>query len=253
MKFQMPIPQSTIVDIEIYLRLDDRKIFYFLKNIKEQILQLEENVTLGFNLYYPLDSTKLDNNAKLQISMNCLPFEDIFSFMPLYYDTCLDSGNTNSECFYDLVNSLGQDSNRTFQRCVAKDNSQDLVKAQMKKLKENSISHLMINMMTYHGSLKPENVFEAICGAFLTSPVSCLFLNNKYSVFLKYKEFKDQNMRARYTIYAMNFLMIVVLLIIAAFTLYFIYNKIYQRILSENVANIVRDHISNYQSLRNNE
>lgn len=27
-------------------------------------------------------------------------------------------------------------------------------------------THIMINGMTYHGTIKPEFVFEAICGAF---------------------------------------------------------------------------------------
>ncbi len=34
MKFQMPIPQSNIVQLEFYLVLNDEKIFGFLKNIK---------------------------------------------------------------------------------------------------------------------------------------------------------------------------------------------------------------------------
>lgn len=57
-------------------------------------------------------------------------------------------------------------------------------------MKDNTGTHIMINGMTYHGTIKPEFVFEAICGAFTESPKSCLFLNNNYSVFLNYDDYK---------------------------------------------------------------
>lgn len=96
-------------------------------------------------------------------------------------------------------------------------------------------SHIMINNSTYHGSLRPENVFEAICGAFLSSPDSCLFLNNKYSVLLKYNQYKEQRHQKKMMIYLINVVIIILLLCIAAITLHFIYKKIYERILAEKV------------------
>ena len=92
-----------------------------------------------------------------------------------------------------MLNSLDKASNSKFSICYNIEIKKlDKVIERMKKIKNSSISHIMINSILYHGSIKPENVFEAICGAFIRSPESCLFLNNKFSVFLKYKSIQKR-------------------------------------------------------------
>ena len=114
-------------------------------------------------------------------------------------------------------------------------------------------THLLINKTTYTGTIKPENVFEAICGAFIESPKSCLFLNNSYSIFMKFSTYKRHSMGYKVMIYWINFLILILLLSLAGLSFYMIYDKIYTRFLGENLKRIVSDSMSNYESIKNNE
>ena len=122
----------------------------------------------------------------------------------------------------------------------------------MKLESTHSNSFLTINQKTYFGSIKPENVFEAICGAYLSSPDSCLFLNNKYSVFIHYQEYKRKVKKYKFWVYFFNIFALIMLLTLSGIAIYLLYNKIYSRFLAQNVATIVRESMSNYHSLKDN-
>lgn len=89
--------------------------------------------------------------------------------------------------------------------------------------------------MTYNGSLKPEFVFEAICGAFRTSPKSCLFLNNNYSVFLNYSDYKKSSNKYKFFIKCINWVVLIVLICLAGIAIFLVYEKMYDRYLGENI------------------
>jgi len=111
----------------------------------------------------------------------------------------------------------------------------------------------MINGMTYHGTIKPEFVFEAICGAFTTSPKSCLFLNNNYSVFLNYNDYKNNSNKYKFFMWWINVTILIVLISLSGVAIFLVYEKMYDRYLGENIQNIVRESVSSYESIKNNE
>ena len=121
----------------------------------------------------------------------------------------------------------------------------------MEKTK-NTGTHLMINGMTYHGTVKPEFVFEAICGAFTVSPKNCLFLNNNYSVFMNYNDYKNNSQKYKFFIKLINLVVLVVLIVLAGMAIFLVYEKMYDRYLNENIQTIVRESMSNYESIKNN-
>lgn len=256
LKFAMPIPQSKNVYVDIYVHQKDEKIFSFLKNIKHQIIQFDNVVKIQFHFFKPenQDLKLTQDRASLEIMMNCLDYDAIFDSMGIYKSLCLDKQIYTSSCFEDVINTLDSKTSQDFDIC--KNNNLPYVNTTIKSMKvdnRNTSSFIMINGKTYHGSMKPENVFEAICGAFETSPQSCLFLNNKYSVFMHYSEYQRRGKAYRYFVYLMNFIVLVGLLALAGVAIYVLYNKIYSKFLEENVATIVKESMSNYHSIKNNE
>jgi hypothetical protein len=93
----------------------------------------------------------------------------------------------------------------------------------------------MINENTYSGSITPENVFEAICGAFEVSPKSCLFLNNKYSVFMKYSKYRRKDRTYKFFVKSISYIVTLVLLFICGVAIYVMYEKMYNQFLSRDV------------------
>ncbi len=254
LKFQMPIPQTNIVNVEFFIRLEDDKMFAFLKNVNHHIIQFENKITSNFRFSKPLDNSNLKEIGKIELMANCIPFQEAFEFLPTFYEDCIQNGKYTSDCFNSLIQSLDKSSINSYDSCYKGfENSVEQKFEEMKNRKADIVSHIMINQMTYHGSLKPENVFEAICGAFLESPEACVFLNNKYSVFLGYREIQKKSQNSKYFLYLINFFILIILLIIASIALYVVYNKIYDRVLRENVEVIVKDHISTYHNLKTNE
>lgn len=254
LKFQMPIPQSNIVKVDFFIKMQDEKMFGFIKNINHHIIQFENKLDIIFKFARPLDIGNVKEIAVIEIMANCLPFEESFEFLGSFYEDCIVNGKYTSDCFLSLVQSLDKNSVNKFEKCysVQKNGVLKMIKA-IKGRKADVVSHLMINNLTYHGSLKPENVFEAICGAFLTSPETCVFLNNKYSVFLGYRDYQKKSQNSKYFLYVVNFVILLILIVISSIALYIVYNKIYDRVLRENVEVIVRDHISTYHNLKTNE
>ena len=57
-----------------------------------------------------------------------------------------------------------------YAQCIRSKNNISRISKEMKNYSFEVNSHIMINGLTYHGSLKPKNVFEAVCGSFLESP-----------------------------------------------------------------------------------
>ncbi len=255
LKFEMPIPQSDQIDLDVYIDLSDSQIYSFLKNIKNHILQFEGKINIIFHLYKPNtnNNNEQKNQAQLEVMMNCLDFDSVFDFMDLYYTTCIEQSNFQPNCLQKLVQSLDFKAIQDFQVCLDSHKYKlgNVIK-NMKPLKNGRSSYLMINGNTYHGSIKPENVFEAICGAFSTSPNACLFLNNKYSVLMHYTEYKRKYNNYKFMVYFINFVILVLLLTLAGGAIYLVYNKIYERYLNENLSKIVKNSMSNYQSIKNN-
>lgn len=256
LKFDMPIPQGESVYVDVFIHQKDDKIFSFLRNIKHQIIQFDNLVVIKFHFFKPEnnDQELTKNRATLEIMLNCLDYDAIFDSMGIYKSLCLDKQIYTTSCFNDVINTLDSKTSQDFQIC--KSNKLPYIATTIKNMKidnRNTASFIMINEKTYNGSIKPENVFEAICGAFVKSPKSCLFLNNKYSVFMHYSEYKRRGKSFRYFVYLINFIFLAGLLVLAGAAIFILYNKIYSKFLEENVAVIVKESMSNYHSIKNNE
>lgn len=255
LKFQMPIPQSDTVNIDIFVKDNELSFYQFAKNLKNYVLQFEENLNVKIHFFKnPEDPKDEENKAKLETIANCMDIDNIFDFMALYGESCAAKEKFTPECLKEQAWSLDRKAGLNFEKCTNNLTTSDFedAKKSMKTLKKNTKSYLMINNRLYHGSIKPENVFEAICGAFIKSPDNCLFLNNKYTSVLRYTEFRKQNKSNRTFVIVINIIVLLFLLAMAGIAIFLIFGKIYQRILHEKVASMVKDSISNYKTLRDN-
>lgn len=88
-------------------------------------------------------------------------------------------------------------------------------------------SFILINHLIFTGSLKVENLFDAVCSAFITSPDQCLFVDNKYVFNQDYQNLREATRLNRYWIIVINVIVLVVLLCLAALAMIVVFGKIY--------------------------
>lgn len=252
LKFQMPIPQTDTVDIQFFIKDNDIEFYQLLKNLKNYILQFEDHLSGGINFFAKDDK---EEKAKLKAMTRCLDIVNLFDVLGLYGENCATKKLYNSVCMHEQVEALDLSVYSSLNSCYQGVSKSDLNEIQklIKPETKKSRSHIVVNGRMFHGSLKPENVFEAICGAFIKSPDNCLFLNNKYTANLRYDTFKKNKRTSRLAIILINLTVMVLLLIIAGGAMVLIYDKIYKRILTERVQTMVADSISNYRTLKDNE
>lgn len=252
MKFQMPIPSSDEVKLDIYFKQDSTNMWSFIHSIKNYIFQFEDKVISA--LYFlPQTSGTNKDRATVQTMFNCIDRDEIYDLAELYKTDCVGKLNFSKGCLENLISFLNPRAKEYYQKCFSRQERN--IPSIEKKMAEagQSGTHIMINGMTYHGTIKPEFVFEAICGAFNVSPKSCLFLNNNYSVFLNYSEYKQNSNKFKFFMKWINLTVLVILIIVAGLAIFFVYEKMYNRYLGENIQKIVRDSITNYESIKNNE
>lgn len=96
-------------------------------------------------------------------------------------------------------------------------------------------------------------MFDAICSGFVYSPPYCVYIDNRYQPNIKIEEIKSNAVKGKVLTYVIHIFCSIFALLLFGTGLYLVYQKIYERILNEKVADIVRDSVINYSSLKNNE
>ena len=224
----------------------------FIHSIKSYISQFESKVHPQFHLLRENQGTTIDK-ATIQVMLNCVGEENVYDVIGLYKDECIKEDDFSKNCLENLIHSLDSQTLANYKTCFkSKQSSIKKIQTELES-DQNQNTHIMINKSTYHGTIKPENVFEAICGAFNVSPKSCLFLNNNYSVFMKFDSYKKRSNSFKYFVYWINLGVLLSLLSLAGIAIYLIYDKIYNRFMGEHLQKIVRESMSSYESIKNNE
>lgn len=252
LRFQMPIPQSNQVILNVNIVKNDNRIYGFLRSFRTYALHFEHHIDVNFSFFK--DAEHPDEMAKIQIMANCMDFENVFDMLGSFNEFCVQKNNITPECMRSIAQSYDAKDFMKFEQCYKrKVGDIETVKSAMKTATPGTHSYLSINNMLYHGSVKPENVFEAICGAFTKSPEYCLFLNNKYTANLQYHSIREKSKRHKFWVLFANVVFSVIVLSLAGAAMVFIFRKIYQRVLNERIADMVRESVINYRSLKNNE
>lgn len=88
-------------------------------------------------------------------------------------------------------------------------------------------SFILVNHLIFTGSLKVENLLDAVCSAFISSPDQCLFVDNRYVFNQDYQNLKESTRLNRYWVIVINVIVLVVLLCLAALAMVVVFGKIY--------------------------
>jgi hypothetical protein len=99
--------------------------------------------------------------------------------------------------------------------------------------------------------LSAEQFFESVCGSFSSTPKVCLFLANKYSVYLNYDKIVEERVAAKKNKKRFLYFATFCLLILGGFLIYKIYEKIYRTYLENNIEKIVRQSMGTYEAIDN--
>lgn len=250
LKFSMPLPKHDRVDFDAYIVKSDKQFWKFLIGFKNYALQFQEKLNLKIHIFAENDK---DQDAKLELNFICFEKEQLFEILPLFYDNCVLKNNINDQCLTNEVKAFDKTFMHSFTQCKSI-NSKSLskMKENQKDLTVEKSSFIQLNKSIYHGSLKPVNVFEAVCGGFVYSPGNCLFLNNKYVLNTNFHNIINQKKKHKTLLILASLMLTLLLLVIVGFLLCLIYNKIYQRTLKEKVSDMVRDSVVQYQSMKDN-
>lgn len=105
-----------------------------------------------------------------------------------------------------------------------------------------------MNNQFYSGKFTKKELIHSICNRFESSPKNCLYVNNKYEINHKVQEHQEIKAKSRKKLIIFNVVVLVVLVGIAAFLIFLIYQKIYQRILANRVEQIVQESVTFHYS-----
>lgn len=250
MVFEMPVPKSEEVFIEYYVADTDVKMFQFIAGFKTYSQQFGDKIVERMNLFKVIATD--EDKAKLQQIFNCVPKDYFHDYVQAFADTCAKDILINSSCGKTQIKTFGKAVESAITKCIDS-TSVKTIMSTMKERSEHSKSYLTINHKVYHGSFRPNNLFEAVCGAFVKSPDNCLYLNNKFVAHLNYTDYQNSARRNGKLIWTLAGIGVLALLILAGMAMSVLFGKIYTRILQERVPEMVRESVTNYQSLKSNQ
>lgn len=256
LKFTMPIPQYNTVVLDFYLRLSDTNFYGFLKSLDSYVSQFGTGISSTFMLYLEeANENSAKEVAELQIMVDCLDQNEVFKILGLFAEACVNKKMINSKCFEMQISETNQGILSSWKHCYNKA-SQSSLQSLIRKAESNfyqGSSSLMINKLQYSGSFKAENVFEAICSAFIKSPDNCIYLNNKYTSSDRYNDMKKSRHVERIWLIGICVSILFILLVIASLILVTVFGKIYQQILRERVEKLVKNSVDRYNQKNDHE
>ena len=250
LKFTLPLPRHDTVTLEVFAVKKDKNIWNFLVGFKNYALQFRDKMKVKMNIFATGDK---DVDANLQVALECLDNVQLFEVLPFFIEKCVHSDNVSKACLDSQVNTFDKTFVRQYNTCFKINQSRvDKVKKTQTTASPDRSSFLRINGSVYHGTIRPVNVFEAVCGGFVESPGNCLYLNNKYVLNKDFHSIVRQKQQHKTLVILASLFVTILLLFVVGFLLCLVYNKIYQKTLNDKVGEMVRDSVVQYQSMRDN-
>jgi hypothetical protein len=250
LKFTLPLPKHDHVKLDVFAVKRDKTIWKFLVGFKNYALQFRDKLSININVFAGSDK---DVDATLQLALGCLDNVQLFEVLPSFISKCVNSDNASKACLDSQVSAFDKTFVRQYSTCFKIRESQlESVKSAQSPESSEKSSFVKINGFVYHGSIRPMNVFEAVCGGFMESPGNCLYLNNKYVLNKDFHSIVNQRRKHKTLVILASLFVTILLLFVVGFLLCLIYNKIYQKTLNEKVGEMVRDSVVQYQSMRDN-
>lgn len=254
MKFQMPLPRHSHVTLDFYVVPNDSRFYSFIRTFEDYASKFEGNLDTHIYLLKAGD----ENDAlldKMTRMFNCLNSVVFFEIIGSFNEFCVSKALFTPECLQTQIDAVENKYIAEARRCVQKNQPiQYLNEMNMHNNKGyNKRSYVYINGKEFIGSLKADNLFEAVCGGFTHAPEYCVYLNNRYTPNTHYHEIKYNVKRTRLITILANIALAIFLLLVAGISMFLIYEKLYKQMLEVRTHEIVRQSVIDYQSIKNNE
>lgn len=254
MKFKMPLPTQDIVDLQFFVVPNDSRMLSLVASFENYYFIFENKVDLNVIFLKASDSND-EQIDQITRSVKCLDRKILFDVLRGFIEFCVKKSTFSAEC---LQTQLSGEENKyvlKHKRCLQEkeDLSRFYNSMVHNNANSNKSSYIYINSNNFYGSMRPENIFEAVCNGFTHSPESCLYLNNKYTPNAHYHPIVATAKKNRIMTIVVNVLLSLFLLSIAAASMFIIYEKLYKQMLEVKTAEMIRQSVIDYQSLKNNE
>lgn len=124
-------------------------------------------------------------------------------------------------------------------------------KTQSKIKKAGVYTHptALVNGRAIYGSLSNENVFNAICEAFLDPPTICTKVKNKYHMSEELGNQIKSHASHLFSFWIANVLTLIIIFCCAGALFYFVFKKMYKNVISHQIDGMVRDQMANYSKI----
>lgn len=253
MKFQMPIPRSDRVVLDFFIIPTDNKMYSFVRSFKTYAIKFEDNLDINFNFLKSNDQTDAELDKIIRM-INCLAYAVLFDILGTFNEFCVQKGKITSGCLQDQIDAVENKYIAAARKCVQKNSHMPFLDmTEMHNAIQTKQSYIHINGKNFHGSMKAENLFEAVCGGFTHAPEYCVYINNRYTPNTHYHDIKFNVKRDRILTILINIIFALVLLTMVGISLYLIYEKLYKQLLEVKTSEIVKQSVIDYQSLKNND
>ena len=250
MGFGVEVPHSNNVNLELYLFKDDAKTLAHVASVEKYIQHMNDQVKFKLTFFEdPIDTLLLKETQSL---MNCLDTRNSLNILNAFANNCIAKSSVTVDCLTDQIYGLGHAVKKQAKQCV--DRNTNMSEVSLWPVGSHKKSFILINGVLYNGRSKQgEDLFDAICSGFIHSPPYCIYIDNKYQPNVHLENLKEKAKKHKILTILAHSMVSLLIVGIFGFVLFVLYQKIYQRILNERVADIVRDSVINYSSLRNNE
>lgn len=181
---------------------------------------------------------------------------DYMAFAEVYRETCLSSTLSSSkllECSKSTAQAFIHSGFDKIEKCVEKNSLSSQVPileddaAFFEKSKIKEYPQVIVNNRTIDGTFGVNNVFQAICMGYNKPPNACSFINGKYTYS---KGLQDKIVRTRQSQHNFFFFNLVIAVIIfgaAGFLFYYIFKRVYRRMIVTNIDTMIQESISKYK------
>lgn len=254
LKFQMPIPRSDHVTVDFYVLPSDVRLLAFIRSFGDYASKFEDDLRTHVYFLKSGDTNDATFDQMTRV-VNCLNAAVVYDIIGNYGDFCANKSVLTTQCLQDQIDAVENKYIAEARRCVQRNDplpylSQTNLHNANGPFKK---SYVYVNGRAFFGSLKPENLFEAVCGGFTHAPAYCVYLNNKYTPNTHYHTVRLNARKTRLITVLINIVLALFLLLVAAISMYLIYEKLYKQLLEVRTAEIVRQSVIDYESIKNNE
>ena len=249
MRFSMPLPKQRTSVIRFNARWADNRFFEVVGGFRQLARQFEDRLAAQLR-FFDAGSHEAESRG-LEALINCAEGDSFYGFVGSFLSGCLAKGDSSLKCLKAQVQALGMGAYLRAEECFNRKTAATPPRPSWPP--SASSSFVSVNRVHFQGPLRPENLFDAVCGSFAKPPGCCLFIRDRYTANLFSRAGKARRAKRGVVAVVLSALLTVCGLAVGGLVLLRAYGRVYQRALKEKVDEIVRRSTVDYERLRSAE